>query len=240
MESNIVELFDLKFSWGERATQSNVNPFELSIDHFGIQKHEKIFLHGPSGSGKSTLVGLICGTIRPISGEVYLNEKNLTDLSGSQVDRHRADNIGIIYQMFNLLPYLSALENVLLPLEFSKTRKQKVGASKEECRNEASRLFANLGLDAINDGNAKPGELSVGQQQRVAAARALIGAPRLIIADEPTSALDFENQKNFLDLLFSEVENSNSSLLMISHNPSLAKHFDRSIALSNGEFGKGA
>jgi putative ABC transport system ATP-binding protein len=239
MESNLVEMRDIRFAWDDRRRENNGVQFQLNIESFFIQLREKLFLQGPSGSGKSTLVGLICGTILAQSGAVCVNSILLKELTGPQLDRHRANNIGIIYQMFNLIPYMSALENVLLPLEFSKIRKLRTGSSNSERRKEALRLLERLGLDAERDGNSYPGNLSVGQQQRVAAARALIGNPGLIIADEPTSSLDDKNQQNFLDLLFSEVEENHASLLMISHNRGLAENFDRIICLENGSLGKG-
>ncbi len=240
MSGKIVQIKKRNYTWGDRGNREFSNPFQLNIADFQIGKREKILLQGPSGSGKSTLAGLLCGTIRPSAGEISVVGRSLNGLSAIQLDRHRADNIGIIFQLLNLVPYLSALENVLLPLEFSKLRKLNVGMDRVSFRKEAMRLMKELGLDSFHDYNAKPVNLSVGQQQRVAAARALIGSPGLVIADEPTSALDEENRTKFLELLFTQAEKSGSSLLMISHDFSLAHHFDRTVSLENGSIGKAA
>ncbi|KIN62668.1 ABC transporter ATP-binding protein [Sulfitobacter noctilucicola] len=218
----ILALRDVKFSWPGRAS------FGLDLPEFTLDRSESVLLLGESGSGKSTLLSLICGTITPQSGTVHLSGTDIASLSAGKRDRFRAEQIGLIFQQFNLLPYASVLDNILLPLRFAPERR----ARADPVTDTAKALCLNLGLpeDAIN---AKAGTLSVGQQQRVAAARALIGAPPLIIADEPTSALDAATQATFLNLLFAQARASGSTLLMVSHDARLSDHFDRVIHMSD-------
>jgi len=194
-----------------------------------VASGEKLFLLGESGSGKSTLLSLICGIAQPQRGTVHVNGVELSGLSGAKRDRFRANHIGVIFQMFNLLPYASPLENILLTLAFAPERRKAL----KDPKAEALRLTGALGLDEDLVCNARASELSIGQQQRVAAARALIGSPRLIIADEPTSALDAATQSAFIDLLMQQVEAANATLLMVSHDARLATQFDRVLDLSD-------
>src|SRR5262249_15473267 len=150
---------------------------------------ERLFLCGPSGSGKSTLLGLLAGVLKPSSGDVRVLDMSFAGMSSSKRDRFRAEHIGYIFQQFNLLPFLAPVENVLLGCAWSKARKQRAGGEGDAMREEAVRLLQALGLDERTIAHARTSELSVGQQQRVAAARALIGGPELLLADEPTSAL---------------------------------------------------
>ncbi|MUK76148.1 ATP-binding cassette domain-containing protein [Aliivibrio fischeri] len=217
---NIIELSNLTFHWP--------NQTELTIDipSFTQKQGNKLFIKGPSGSGKSTLLSLLTGILSPTSGCVNINGTDINQLSSNQRDRFRADNIGYIFQQFNLLPYLSVIDNVILPYQFS----SKKTLSIKELRLEATRLLTQLQLPASHF-NKPITDLSIGQQQRVAAARAFIGKPKLIIADEPTSALDHETRFAFIELLMNECENSNASLLFVSHDPSLESLFDQSIDL---------
>ncbi len=185
-------------------------------------------LLGESGSGKTTLLSLICGFLTPLSGKIQLNEKLINDLSATKRDQYRSDNIGIIFQQFNLLPYANVVDNILLPLYFSKLRSANISNQRETAISICQSL--RLPEDVVN---MKASELSVGQQQRVAVARALIGNPPLVIADEPTSSLDTDAQNIFLDLMFSQVASSNSTLLMVSHDKSLSSKFDRVIDMKN-------
>ena len=187
-------------------------------------------LLGPSGSGKSTLLGLVCGISAPDTGSVRVLGEDFSAMRPAERDRFRAEHIGVIFQMFNLLPYASAMDNVLLPLTFAPGRKARLGG---RAREEAARLMAALGLDPDTLGPMPAAELSVGQQQRVAAARALIGGPELVVADEPTSALDATAQGAFLDLLAAQVAAAGASLLMVSHDPRLGERFDRVVALDD-------
>lgn len=186
-----------------------------------------MFLAGPSGSGKSTLLALIAGIHRTTEGQIAVLGADLTSLSSSARDRLRADQLGVIFQMFNLLPYLSVLENVTLPCRFSAARRARAIAATGSVAAEARRLLAHLGMDEPGLAGRPAAELSVGQQQRVAAARALIGGPDLIIADEPTSALDTDRRLDFIDLLCRECASLGAALLFVSHDRTLAGHFDR-------------
>jgi putative ABC transport system ATP-binding protein len=193
------------------------------VEAFQISRGERVLLLGPSGSGKSTLLSLICGVTTPGTGLIEILGTNLGALRGPARDRFRAAHFGILFQMFNLLPYLSALDNVRLPLGFAPERRARAEPG------EALRLLERLGVAAVAELPAA--ELSVGQQQRVAAARALIGAPEIVVADEPTSALDADAQDAFLDLLFQELARTGASLLMVSHDRGLGGRFDRTVAL---------
>jgi putative ABC transport system ATP-binding protein len=214
----------LRFRW------RRTDPFELVVPHFVVEERERVLLVGPSGSGKSTLLSLLSGMIVPAAGTIEVLGTDLGRLGAAARDRFRADNLGIIFQMFNLVPYLSCRDNVLLPLSFSKARQTRA-ASGGSAEAEAMRLLARLGLDPARFAGKIAAELSVGQQQRIAAARALIGRPGLIIADEPTSALDSDTQAEFLRLLSEESGTAGSSLLMVSHDLRLAPLFDRVISL---------
>ena len=192
-----------------------------------IKKGEKVLLLGESGSGKTTLLSLMCGFLNPLSGNISINGNTINQLSSKTRDEYRADNIGIIFQQFNLLPYANVVDNVLLPLYFSKVRSNNVSNKKEK----VIELFKQLRLpDDIAQFRAS--SLSMGQQQRVAVARALIGNPSLIIADEPTSSLDADAQKIFLNLMFEQISENNSTLLMVSHDKSLSNQFDRLIDIN--------
>ena len=219
-------LSNILFSWGFSGDN-----FRLKIKDFQLKKNESAMLVGPSGSGKSTLLSLICGILRPQKGSIRILGKSTENMSNSVRDCFRSDHMGIIFQQFNLLPYLSAIDNVLLPLYFSKARKEASGETKSKISAEAKRLLDSLGITSETLGMQNADTLSIGQQQRVAAARAFIGSPELIIADEPTSSLDEKNQVEFLDQLFSQKEATGASLLMVSHNKQIAKRFDRIIEL---------
>jgi len=223
-----IELTDIDFCWG-----STRNDFRIQVKDFRLEENESVILVGPSGGGKSTLLSLICGILRPQNGAIKILGKDYEKMSNSERDSFRADNIGIIFQQFNLLPYLSAIDNVLLPLKFSFNRKEASGKTKAALHAEADRLLKGLSIKPETLGKQKAVTLSIGQQQRVAAARAFIGSPKLIIADEPTSSLDEKSQDEFLTQLFSEKDARGTSLLMVSHNPRIATWFDRQVELEN-------
>ncbi len=219
---SLLALDQLRYAWPGQAPL-------LDIPSFALAAGERVFLHGPSGSGKSTLLALIAGVIVPQSGRILLEDTDLAALGSAERDRWRADELGFVFQQFNLLPYLSVLENVLLPLRFSAPRRQRLKATPET---EAARLLTDLKLSPAL-WKARADRLSIGQQQRVAVARALIGRPPLVIADEPTSALDADSQQAFLDLLFGECDQHGSALLFVSHDLRLAGRFDRQLALAD-------
>jgi putative ABC transport system ATP-binding protein len=202
--------------------------FRLSVPDFTMGAGATVLLLGESGSGKSTLLSLICGTIAAQVGTVEVHGTDLGALSAAKRDRFRAEQIGVIFQQFNLLPFASVLDNIRRPLRLAPLRRARGGGGADEARN----LLESLGLPSSLS-NARAGTLSVGQQQRVAAARALIGQPPLIIADEPTSALDAATQSTFLDLLFARSRANGAGLLMVSHDARLADHFDRVVDMAD-------
>ncbi|UTH46105.1 ATP-binding cassette domain-containing protein [Loktanella salsilacus] len=198
----------------------------MSCPAFVLAPGERVLLLGSSGSGKSTLLSLICGIATPQRGQVLIAGTDMGALRAGARDRFRAARIGVIFQQFNLLPYASVADNILLPLRFAPERRARAADAIAEAR----RLCMAIGLPD-NLLYMPAGRLSVGQQQRVAVVRALIGAPPLIVADEPTSALDAATQDAFLQLLFDQVADAGSSLLMVSHDERLGAHFDRVVRL---------
>lgn len=199
--------------------------FELRVPGFSMDSGETVFLEGDSGSGKSTLLNLMAGVLLPQAGHVSLMGKNLNALSASQCDTLRVDHIGFLFQQFNLLSYLSVLDNVTLPCKFSRRRKDNALNANGDIEKAAVNLLDALGMGGYLQQAVST--LSVGQQQRVAAARALIGKPDLIIADEPTSALDANHQSLFVELLLSQAAQQNTAVLLVSHDPRLAQHCKR-------------
>lgn len=205
-------------------------PLLLDIPQFSLARGERVFLRGPSGSGKSTLLGLLAGVLTPARGRIMVLGTDLGGLSAGARDRFRGEHLGFIFQMFNLIPYLSVLENVILPATFSPARAKRVPGG--DLRAEAARLLSALGLGASHYLDRPVTELSIGQQQRVAAARALLGRPSLLIADEPTSSLDHDAREDFLRLLMDECRTQGSALLFVSHDTSLGRLFDRVVCLA--------
>jgi putative ABC transport system ATP-binding protein len=221
VEQHVISVSDLQFSWPGHTPL-------LQIASLQVEQGERLFIKGGSGSGKSTLLGLLAGIHCVNQGMLSVLGKELKELSASQRDHFRANHMGYIFQQFNLLPFLSVVENVTSPLIFSPSKRQRLLDTPHQ---EAHRLLDALQLpDSLRQRPVH--QLSIGQQQRVAAARALIGSPELVIADEPTSALDTGSRLAFMQLLFSECERLGSSLLFVSHDPSLESLFPRVIALS--------
>jgi putative ABC transport system ATP-binding protein len=225
MTQALIELSDLGFSWPGHAQL-------LDIAHLRLEAGETLFLKGPSGSGKTTLLGLLGGVQTPNRGSIRLLGQELAQLSAGARDRFRVDHTGYIFQQFNLLPFLSVRENVELPCHFSKVRAQRAQQRHGSVEQAAVTLLAHLGLKDPEMLSRRADALSIGQQQRVAAARALIGQPELVIADEPTSALDTDAREAFIKLLFAECREAGAGLLFVSHDQSLAPLFDRSLSLS--------
>ena len=221
MAEPIVSISNLSFAW----TPGNE---VLDISDFQLKAGERLFLRGASGSGKSTLLGIIAGVLEAGSGEVIVLGQDLATLEPAARDRLRADHLGVIFQMFNLVPYLSVIGNVTLPLRFSPKRRAAINGNEDD---EARRLLSRLGLTDETLLARRVSDLSVGQQQRVAAARALIGGPEIVIADEPTSALDADARDQFIDLLSEEARRTGAALLFVSHDAGLATHFDRAVDL---------
>lgn len=226
MDQAAIELSDLRFRWSGSA------PLVLDIPALNIARGERIFLRGPSGSGKTTLLNLLGGVMLPEAGQIGILGKEITALSASKRDSFRADNIGFIFQQFNLVPYLGLIENVTLPCRFSASRRENATAS-GSLDAEARRLLDAMQLDVQTLSQRPVATLSVGQQQRVAAARALIGAPDLIVADEPTSSIDTDARSAFLRLLFAEIGRTGATLVFVSHDSGLAGQFGRTIELGD-------
>jgi len=218
----LLSIDNLRFGW------QPARPV-LEIEHLHLDAGETLFLRGPSGSGKSTLLNLVGGVMAPQGGSIRLLGQPLETLTPARRDRLRADHIGFVFQQFNLLPYFDAIDNIALPCGFSRRRAERAGG---DPRARARELLQRLDLDPASIAGRPAAELSVGQQQRVAAARALIGSPELVIADEPTSALDADSRDGFLALLFEECRRADAALLFVSHDRSLETRFDRAVDLA--------
>jgi putative ABC transport system ATP-binding protein len=225
MGGTCIELKQLEFRW-----PGATHPL-LHIPELTINRGEHVLLRGASGSGKSTLLSLIAGIHQAAPEQVFVLGKDLSKLSQRQRDKLRANEIGYIFQQFNLLPYLSAWQNVVLAQQFSPVRRQRLAQQSRNHEQLAKQLLQQLGLNT-EDLDRPAHQLSVGQQQRVAAARALFGNPALIIADEPTSALDADHRDNFIEVLFTACKQHDITLLFVTHDGSLAHHFDRAIELN--------
>jgi len=198
----------------------------LDIDSWGVDRGERIFVYGPSGAGKSTLLNLVSGLLSCSEGEISVLGKRLDKLNSRQRDRFRANHLGYVFQRFNLVPYLSAIENIDLARNFL-TRKDRLSN-----KLNASELLDSLDLPS-EDWKKPVSLLSTGQQQRVAIARALVNAPEILIADEPTSSLDQKNRENFMSVLMRLVERKEMTLLFVSHDMSLTQYFTRVQALND-------
>lgn len=225
-DGEIITITNLAFQW-----RPDGLPI-LDIEELSVFQGERLFVKGASGSGKSTLLSLLGGVITPQRGTVRILGHALNEMGSVQRDRFRADHVGFIFQMFNLLPYLSPVENVLLPCRFSAHRRTKALRREKKLEAEARRILNHLDLNDDAQLMCSSAELSVGQQQRVAAARALIGAPELLIADEPTSALDWDRRRIFLELLERECQDQGTTLVFVSHDTTLEPLFDRTIDLA--------
>lgn len=202
----------------------------LHIPDWQVPLGARIFLRGASGSGKSTLLGLLCGVLRPASGELRVLGQDLARMGGRARDRFRARHLGVVFQQFNLVPWLSVRDNVRLAAHFA-------GAPKN-LDAQLAELSAqlNLGPELLE---RKAGALSIGQQQRVAVMRALINRPAILLVDEPTSALDQENRDAFMRLLLQTVDACEATLLFASHDQTLAEHFSHHLSMAqlNGAAG---
>lgn len=216
-----VELSALRFAY--RAGRD-----VLAIERLIIERGETVFLHGASGSGKTTLLGILAGVLQATSGHVKVLGADFTALSSGARDAFRARHLGYVFQMFNLIPYLSVRENILLPIRLDAHRRAKLGAVTFDAA--VQDIAGQLDIRDLLD--APITELSVGQQQRVAAARALIGHPELIIADEPTSSLDTDRREQFLRLLFASCAAAGATLVFVSHDHTLMPLFSRTVELT--------
>ncbi len=215
-----VDVRRLRFRYGG-------GPWVLDIPELTLERGTRAFLFGPSGSGKTTLLGVLAGVLEATEGEIRVLGEDLASLSGARRDAFRAEHIGYVFQMFNLIPYLSVLDNIALPVRMHAGRRARLDG--KGVKETAALLAEHLQIGNLLDNQVT--ELSVGQQQRVAACRALIGAPELIVADEPTSSLDFDRREAFLDLLFQECERAGATLVFVSHDRTLEGKFSRTISL---------
>jgi len=215
-----IRLKDLKVVFRDRAgTQVPI----LDIPEFAVPKGTKICLTGGSGEGKTTLLNVLAGITMPVAGNVIHGDTDITTLSEPRRDRFRAKHIGYVFQTFNLLQGLTALENVLAAAHFA-------GRHGREVRARGEALIERMGLSHRFD--AKPGTLSVGEQQRVAIARAVVNSPRIVLADEPTANLDEVNGDEVLELLKEVTSDQGSILLIVTHEPRVRAHFEQVVPLS--------
>jgi putative ABC transport system ATP-binding protein len=196
-----------------------------------VRQGEYLALMGPSGSGKSTLLNLIAGIDRPDSGEIVIDGRDISKLSESDLARWRAANVGFIFQFYNLIPVLTAFENVALPLQLT-------DLSESEKKSRVSRALEMVGLSDRTDHT--PSELSGGQQQRVAIARALITDPALIVADEPTGDLDRQSAQDVLQMLGRLNRDMGKTILMVTHDPKAAEHARAIVHLEKGQLERDA
>ena len=215
--NHLIEIEGLRFSY-------NNQDLVLDIPSMKVETGKKIFIYGPSGCGKSTFLNLISGVLFPQEGTCKVLNSDLMSMNASERDRFRGENLGYIFQNFNLVPYLNAMENILLPLKVVKAKDMDNPVEK------AKKYADVLGISHILGKNVN--ELSIGQQQRVAAARSLMGNPKLIVADEPTSALDYSSTQEFMKLLVKECEAQGATLLFVSHDERLKEYFDESLDLT--------
>ena len=221
----LIQIKSLEFSY------PNDPGFALNIPSLSIEKSDRVFLEGPSGCGKTSILNLMTGLMLPQAGTIDVLGSDITQLSAVQRDRFRADHFGIIFQLFNLIPYLSVIENIILPCTFSRSKRKKALQRSVPLGDEARRLCQ--GLDIAEELMQRPvQQLSIGQQQRVAIARALIGQPEIIVADEATSALDDERKSQFMELLIRECDRHQSALIFVSHDRQLKSQFASSYQLS--------
>ncbi len=218
----MIEISNLEFAY------SADTALTLKIPALQIKSGERVFLHGPSGSGKSTLLEILAGVLPATRGEVKILGSDLTHFSSVERDHFRASHLGYVFQSFNLIPYLSVEENIELPAHLSPEKKERLKGL--EFSAETERLAKALGIAQYM--KRRVTELSVGQQQRVAVARALFGKPELILADEPTSSLDYDHREKFISLLFQQCEEQGTTVLFVSHDRTLEKLFTRSIAFT--------
>lgn len=213
-QSPAVRLKGLRFDWKQRG------PGLLEIDEFLIARGETLFLYGPSGAGKTTLLNLLAGVLLPQRGSIEILGHDITRMRSFRRDLFRARHIGVIFQQLNLIPYLDVLENVLIAPHFAKL-------DRSSSADHANELLETLGM--AQQLHKRPSELSIGQQQRVAVARALVTGPEILIADEPTSALDSDNRETFMRHMLSMAAENDTTVIFVSHDRGLQEHFDRHL-----------
>jgi putative ABC transport system ATP-binding protein len=219
MSETLLRLTNFEFSY----TQS---PF-LKIPNFELQKGETVFVEGPSGVGKTTWLELLSGILSPQSGEYWLAGKRIDQLTVQERDQLRLREISLIFQGHNLIPFLSVMDNLMLPFWLGAQHSE----SESDTLTKASELIQRLGLTGLEKN--KVSQISQGQAQRVAAIRSLLKKPKLLLADEPTSSLDFKTRDEFMSLLIELCQSEKTSLIFVSHDVSLKKHFSRVVSLKD-------
>ena len=224
--NNIIECHSLCFSYTEGSNQTSI----LSNLRLDVKLGESIAILGPSGCGKSTLLNLIAGLDTPSSGDVLINNSNITKLNEQDRTDLRANTFGFVYQFHHLLKDFSSVYNVAMPLLIK-------GIDKESAIAQSEKLLTRVGLE--NRLNHKPSELSGGERQRVAIARAMVVEPDCLLADEPTGNLDAKNAKDVLELILELDENNTSSLVIVTHDQDIAKKMNRTLTLSNQQLIEG-
>ena len=224
--THALQLSHLSHAWGDA-------PPLFDIAQLALLQGENLFIQGPSGCGKSTLLSLLAGVQAVQTGVCQVLGQDMAALTAVQRDRLRGEHMGVIFQQFNLLSYLDVQANVLMPTRLFPSRAAASSRVWGSPADQAKALAQALGL-AEKMWRQPINQLSVGQQQRVAAVRALMGAPELVIADEPTSALDDARQLEFLDLLLHTAEKQNTSVIRVSHNARLAHRFDQVFEMHAG------
>ncbi len=207
---SMIELRDLEFRY------PTTEGFGFSLRELALERGECAALVGPSGSGKTTLLGLLAGILKPSAGSLLIDGEDLAALDEGRRRRFRIRRVGQVFQAFELLHYLTVLENVLLPRYIC-------AAGNPDGRHRAMELLSNVGLE--NKSKALPGELSQGEQQRVAVCRAMLNRPALLLADEPTGNLDQGNKQMVVDLLLEQARSSRATLVMVTHDESLLASF---------------
>ena len=215
-----IALESVQFAYG-------TGPRVLDIPALTVARGARVFMYGPSGCGKTTLLGILAGVLKATRGRVRVLDRDLVSMSGAQRDAFRAEHVGYVFQQFNLIPYLSAYDNIALPCRLDARRRARLGSTSLDAA--IHDLAGQLDIAALLAQRAT--ELSVGQQQRVAAARALLAAPELVICDEPTSSLDTDRRDAFLALLGASVARANATLLFVSHDATLGARFDVQLSL---------
>ena len=216
--TDIIKIDQLEFNY-----HGNKLEPVLNIPRWYISREETVFLNGRSGSGKSTLLHLISGLLTPTNGTIAVDGKLISQFNSRKMNQYRAEHIGLISQQFNLIPYLSVIDNIKLANSFSHNHI-------ENLTSKVTNIIQKLDLNRkVID--SKAGELSIGQQQRVAIARALINNPKILLADEPTSALDKKAKFSFIQTLKSIVEENQMTLIFISHDTALSQYFSKTVQM---------
>ena len=214
-----IELIDVNLTL--KGPSGNVNI--LHNISLSICEGSSVAIVGPSGSGKTSLLMVMSGIERVTSGNILVNGEDISSMDEDQLSVYRRDNIGIVFQSFHLIPTMTALENIMIPLDFAKI---------ENSYTVANEVINNVGLS--HRSHHYPSQLSGGEQQRIALARSFAVRPKILLADEPTGNLDNENSKHIIKLLFSLNKQNMSTLLLVTHNSEIAKHCDRIITIEDG------